>query len=280
MFCWLRVLRVPGSLFFIKYLEDLGYETIDNLPLKLVEAAVFEDREHAIPLAINIDTRSRHFSPQGVITLVERLRSQGVSCQLIFLESDPKILQLRYSETRRAHPLDKGASLKDSLAEERELMGPLKEAADFSLDSSLLTPPELKALVRRRFMFRNHRDLFVDVISFAFRRGVPSDANMVLDMRFLKNPYYDPMLQPLTGEDSSVQSYLEHNPLFGRFLGQVTDLLETILPEVRKEGRAHFVVALGCSGGQHRSVAAAQALFYWLQKNSYQAHLTHRELEI
>lgn len=268
-----------GKSLFLKALEDLGYETIDSLPLRLAEQAILEDRPKETPLAINLDTRSRHFSIEAVQNLLETLKKKSVEHQLVFLDSDPHILKRRYTETRRYHPLNAGHNLERSLEEERLLMQPLKEEAHVLVDTSLLTPPELKKFVRRHFDFKNKRELVVEVISFAFRRGVPTDANLVFDMRFLKNPYYDPSLRNLTGENSSVQIYLEDNPLFGAFLGNITNLLDTMLPAVTEEGRGSFMIAFGCSGGQHRSVVSAQAIYHWLKERGFACDLHHRELD-
>jgi UPF0042 nucleotide-binding protein len=269
-----------GRSLFLRALEDLGCETIDNLPLHIAQSVILKGKRPSRPLAINFDLRSHDFSPDKLLSLIKTLRAQGLACELVFLESQKDILHKRYRQTRRYHPLSTGMNLRHAILKEKKVLAPLREEADFVLDTSLLTPPELIRLVRRRFHFDSRRELFVEVISFAFNRGLPADANFVFDMRFLKNPYYEPGLQGLTGQDPLIQEYIQDAPLFETFFQNLLLFLDPVLSAVREEGRGSFILAFGCSGGRHRSVVASILLGRWLEDKEYQVYVTHRELDV
>lgn len=268
-----------GKSFFLKALEDLGYETIDNLPLSLLQAAVEENRPTERPLAIGIDVRSRHFSAQHILALSKNLKERGVDLTLVFLESDDAVLQKRYRESRRMHPLATGTTLEERIAQERYLLEELKKGADSLIDTSLLTPPEFKALLRERFGFESQRTLTLHLMSFAFREGIPREADMVFDMRFLKNPYYQPDLKVLTGQTAPVQHYLLRDKIFQEFGEMLKKMLGLVLPLIEEEGRGYFVIGFGCSGGQHRSVFTAEWMSAWLRRRGYMVQTYHRELK-
>lgn len=266
-----------GRSVFLKTLEDLGYETIDNLPLFFAEKIIFDDRADSRPLALSVDLRTRDFSVSALQSLLALLQKRGVKHDFIFLESDDNVIERRYQETRRHHPLD-ARTLVDSIKAERLLLDPLKKRAHHVIDTSLLTPIELKGCVRNLFGFESQRIVPFEVVSFSFMHGIPRAANLVFDMRFLKNPHYDPELRTLTGQDSTVQAYLSKMPLFRAFKDQLFIMLETILPSVEQEGRGMFVIAFGCSGGRHRSVAMAESVNLWLLEKGYRVQIQHREL--
>ncbi len=267
-----------GKSLFLKSLEDLGYETIDNLPLSLLQPAIVEKRPAEYPLAIGIDVRSRHFAVPDLLHITQQLRNKGTHLTLTFLESDDLVLQNRYRETRRHHPLVHDSTLAEGILRERKLLKKLKEKADYILDTSLLTPPECRALVRERFAFSNQRTLAIHLLSFAFRKGVPREADMVFDMRFLKNPYYDPQLKSLTGQTHSVKDYLREEPAFQSFGESLKQMLTLMLPPIETEGRDFFTIAFGCTGGQHRSVFTAEWTEQWLSNAGYTTQIHHREL--
>lgn len=262
----------------LNILEDLGYSTIDNLPLNLAYQVICDGDKKKTPLALNIDLRSQNFTTQELTALVERLRGSQKKILLIFLESDSSIIERRYLETRRVHPLGRETSLKELICKEKNLLAPLRKRADHVIDTSLFTPMELKGFIRQLFSFVYQHDLLVDVLSFAYRKGIPREANFVFDMRFLKNPYYEKDLKGLTGRDPRVQNYLSKMPLFQLFKKNLETMLESLVKTVEYEGRGLFVLAFGCSGGQHRSVAMAEECYAWLRRSGYKGRLIHREL--
>ena len=270
-----------GKSLFLKALEDLGYETIDNLPVMLLREVVFDQRKATSvprPLAVGIDVRSRDFEPAHVLQVIHDLRQQGAQIRLVFFESDTPVLERRFRETRRHHPLSEDHDLAKGIAAEAALLSVLREIADDVIDTSLLSPPELKGVVRNRFGFKEQRTLLIQVVSFAFKNGIPREADMLFDMRFLKNPYYEAPLRHLTGQTSAVQNYIGDMPAFQEFIGLVKKTLTLILPSIAEEGRPVFVVGFGCTGGQHRSVFTAQSTFEWLNSQGYSADLYHREI--
>ncbi|WP_031934412.1 RNase adapter RapZ [Candidatus Hepatobacter penaei] len=276
---FLAGLAGAGRSLMLKTLEDLGYETIDNLPLFLAESVIFGDETAQAPFALSIDLRSRYFSVPAVFDLLANLKKKGVAYRFVFLESDDSVIERRYRETRRHHPLSTGKSLSQAIEAERALLAPLKDVADHVLDTSLLNPIELKGLVRNIFGFAKQRPVVFEIMSFSFVGGIPREANLVFDMRFLKNPHYDPNLQSLTGRDQGVQDFLFTLPLFESFGQHLKAMLSLMLPSVVEEGRGMFVIAFGCSGGRHRSVAMAESLYKWLLAQEFYSHIQHRELD-
>jgi UPF0042 nucleotide-binding protein len=268
-----------GRSVVLKTLEDLGYETVDNMPLFLVSSVLKDDQWAQRPFAFSFDLRSRYFSVPAVLELLADLKERHIDGQFVFLDSDDNVIERRYRETRRHHPLSDGQPLAQAIAQERKLLAPLKEAADHVLDTSLLDPIELKAMVRKLFGFEAQKPVIFEVLSFSFVGGIPRQSNLVFDMRFLKNPHYDPDLQSLTGCDREVQEFLETLPLFRSFRDQVTGMLASMLPSVEAEGRGMFVISFGCSGGRHRSVAMAEAVQKWMLDQGVRAQIHHRELD-
>ena len=263
----------------LNILEDLGYTTIDNLPMHLASQVVCKQEADAAPLALSIDMRSQGFTSKGLLALMQDVKESGQSCALVFLDSDNTIIGRRYLETRRVHPLGHALSLQDLVEKERKLLKPLRKQADHVIDTSLLTPLELKGLVRQLFSFSHQRALTIDVVSFAFKKGVPREANFVFDMRFLKNPFYEEALKQLTGQDARVRDYVAQLPLFQLFKNNLQTMLKSLVKAVELEGRGLFVIAFGCSGGQHRSVVMAEECCAWLLKEGFKARLSHRELQ-
>jgi len=261
-------------------LEDMGYRTIDNLPLALVPA--FWDNKKMLqrgPHALALEMPISSVEAEQALTLWQQLKKEHPTAQLIFLESEDGALKRRYRETRRTHPfMAPGRTLEEAIDVERDLLCPFQDVADHVLDTSLLTPIELRTLVRHLFGFKGQRSFWVDVMSFAFGKGVPREANLVFDMRFLKNPHYQPALRDMTGQHAGVQQYLESFPTFQAFNTHMCGLLSTCLPAVKAEGRGLFVLAFGCTGGRHRSVAMAENCYAWLRDQSIDAEIYHREL--
>ena len=268
-----------GRSVVLKTLEDLGYETVDNMPLFLVPKVLLDGKAQERPLAFSFDLRSRYFSVPSVLELLADLKARDTSYHFLFLESDDNVIERRYRETRRHHPLSNGQPLSQAMLEERRLLAPLKEVADHVLDTSLLNPIELKAMVRKLFGFETQKPVIFEILSFSFVGGIPREANLVFDMRFLKNPHYDPELQSLTGCDESVQSFLLSLPLFHAFRDHLIAMLTDMLPCIEAEGRGMFVIAFGCSGGRDRSVAMAESIQKWMLNEGFYAQIHHRELD-
>lgn len=263
----------------LKAFEDLGYESVDNLPLSLL-ANLVGGASPGKPLAIGIDIRTRDFGVEPVLQEIDKLVAQhGQRVRLLFVDCDDDVLCRRYTETRRRHPLAGDRPLLDGIRHERRLILPLRARADIVLDTSTLPPGQLKHLIEGHFGVRREGALVVFVTSFAYRNGLPREADLVFDARFLRNPHYDPVLRPYTGRDRQVADYVAGDADFGRFFDHLTTLLAPLLPRFAAEGKSYLTVAVGCTGGRHRSVVVAEKLAQWLRDRGLPVDLRHRELE-
>lgn len=240
-------------------LEDVGFEAVDNPPLSLLEAVAA--RAARPLLAIGIDSRTDGFDATDVLAARDRLRStSGRTATLVFLTADDEVLIRRFSATRRLHPLAREGRVVEAIAAERRLLAPLAERADHVLDTSVLPLPELRRLVESGIALGGARALVLSLLSFAFPAGLPADADMVFDARFLKNPHYDPMLQPLTGLDENVVRTVQQDADYQPFLQGLMSMLTLLVPRFVAEGKNYATVAIGCTGGQHRSVTVVEDL--------------------
>ncbi len=268
-----------GKTLALKALEDLGYEAVDNLPLSLLGLLV-RPGEPGRPLAIGIDIRTRGFGVSSMLTEMDRLmHGRRLDMRLLFVDCDDDVLGRRYTETRRRHPLAVDRPLIDGIRHERELVSPLKARADLVVDTTSLPPGELKRFLAGHFRLEAKPSLVVFVTSFSYRRGLPREADLVFDSRFLANPHYVAQLRPLTGRDPRVAEYVENDPGFGQFFGALAALLEPLLPRFTAEGKSYLTIAVGCTGGRHRSVVIAEKLAQWLRDHGQAVDLRHRELE-
>lgn len=268
-----------GRLTAIHALEDLGYEIIDNLPLRLVPH-LMNEAQAARPLALGIDVRNRDFSLGALIEALDTLGadpSRNVS--LVYLDARADVLMRRYSETRRRHPLSPEETAEAGILRELEILQPVRSRADVLIDTSELTPHDLRAEISRWFDPDTHGGLSVSVESFSFKRGTPRGLDMVFDGRFLNNPYWEPSLRKMNGRDPEVQAYVGADPNYDHFFTKVHDLVEFLLPQYSKEGKSYLSIGFGCTGGQHRSVALAENLFKALATAGWQVSIRHRELE-
>ena len=265
-----------GRSIALKELEDLGFEAIDNIPLAMLDG--IDADPSGRPLAVGIDTRARDFAVEGVL---ERMTGAATRFDIapVFLHADDEALTRRYSETRRRHPMAPDGSLIAGIEQERRLLEPLRRAADIVIDTSLLTVHDLRRLLRAHFTSDPQEGMSIFVTSFSFRLGLPREADLVFDMRFLSNPHYIEELRPLTGRDEAVGAHIARDPDFASFLEGAATLLRTLLPRYAREGRAYLTIALGCTGGRHRSVFTAEELARLLRKRGWRATLTHRDLE-
>ncbi len=269
-----------GKASILRVLEDLGYETVDNPPLDLLEALVGDG---TLPLAAGIDTRTRGFDAGAALHTLERLRlRQDIVVSLVYATAEEAVLLRRYTETRRRHPLAPGGPLgsrvADGIAREAALLEPLRAAADLVLDTSDLPLPDLRQRIERRFRPDDAPGLSVMVQSFAFPRGLPREADLVFDLRFLRNPHYDADLRPQTGRDAGVAAYIEADPDFPAFWERLVAFLDPLLPRYVQEGKKYLTVALGCTGGRHRSVLVAERLADHLRAQGWRTDVTHREI--
>lgn len=265
----------------LKFLEDQGFEAIDNLPIPLIERFVRLEEGLERDLAIGLDSRTRAFDPIRLGDLVARLgrANSAVAVSLVFFDCDDEALQQRFTETRRRHPLAADRPVQDGIAAERALLGPLKAASDIVIDTTQLALPELKRLLVGHFgTGQQGGGLTVSCVSFAYRRGLPREADLVFDVRFLENPHYVPALKPLTGLDPMVQAHVQADPGFAGFEAGLLALLLPLLPRYRAEGKSYLTLAVGCTGGQHRSVFVAERLARALREAGYEVSTTHREL--
>lgn len=262
----------------LKVLEDVGYEAIDNLPLPYLDPVIQEARPRH-PIAIGIDTRTRAFAVQPVLDEIDRLMSDAsYEIKLVFLDCDDEVLVRRYTETRRRHPLAQGRPVLDGIQAERRLLAPLRGRADLTLDTSVSTPAELRRFLQGHFGLERSAGLAIFVTSFSFRNGLPREADLVFDVRFLSNPHYDPVLRPLTGLDPAVVAHVEADPGYAAFFTHLQELIGPLLPRYEAEGKSYLTIAIGCTGGRHRSVAVTENLARWLRASGREVSWGHRDL--
>jgi len=263
----------------INVLEDLGFEAIDNLPLSMLPR-LLDGPPPARPMALGLDVRNRDFSVNALIETIDRLGGMsGVSPELLYLDAQRDVLLRRYSETRRRHPMSPGESPDEGIRRELDLLVPIRARADILIETSELSPHDLRAELERFFAGKDGRALAVSVNSFSYKRGLPRGMDMVFDCRFLRNPYWNPALRTLDGRDVDVADYIFQDPRANPFFEKLRELTEMLLPAYREEGKAHFAIGFGCTGGQHRSVALAEILAKALADGGWQVSIRHRELE-
>lgn len=262
----------------INVFEDLGFDTISNLPLSLFDRVV--SGPGTMPrLALGLDVRNRDFSVDGMVAALESIAAADVATELLYLDCRTDVLLRRYSETRRRHPLAPSESPSVGIARELELLGPIRDRADHLIDTSDMTPHDLKAEIGRRFAEDGAAELVLSVESFSYKRGLPRGVDMIFDVRFLANPHWEPSLRALDGRDQRVAAFVEADARFFDFFTKLCDLVESLLPAFKAEGKTYLSVGLGCTGGQHRSVAVAEKLANALAEKGLQVSTRHRELE-
>jgi RNase adapter protein RapZ len=260
--------------------EDMGFYCVDNLPVELIpifaelhaagegdftRAALLVDAREGLQLE-KLPPLLRHLKKDHPITLV-------------FIEAGEDALLRRYSETRRPHPLGRNFSVRESLAHERALMAPIRKLADLTIDTSRFNVHELRHFITERFKSTDHRPMMVSVVSFGYRYGVPTDADLVFDVRFLPNPHFVPRLRPFTGQDSKVRRYIRSFPQTGEFLRRIAGLLTYLIPHYIHEGKSYLTIAFGCTGGKHRSVMMSEAIHKSLAARNIAAKVLHRDIE-
>ena len=263
----------------IRVLEDLGYEAIDNMPLRLL-CALLENPGSDAPLALGIDPRNRDFSITSVMDALGQISAvPGLVPELLYLDCSTDVLLKRFSETRRRHPLAAADRVEAGIQREMELLAPLRARADVLVDTTDRNVHQLRAEVEHWFSPGGQTQLAVSVQSFSYKRGLPRSVDMVFDCRFLKNPYWDPQLRDQNGKDHAVQAHVQGDPRAAEFETKVRDMVLWLLPAFLQEGKSHLSVAFGCTGGQHRSVVMAESLTAALAQAGWQVSIRHRELD-
>ena len=263
----------------INALEDLGFETINNIPLSLLER-VLEGPSSMPPLALGIDVRNRDFSQERMLSVLDRIADdEAIDADVLFLDCREDVLIARYSETRRRHPLAPSETPQVGIAREMELLAPVRTIADHVIDTTDMTPHQLRAEIERLFAKDGSADMSVSVESFSYKRGLPRGLDMVFDARFLANPHWDPALRAGDGRDADVVAYVEADARFVGFFTKLSDMMLSLLPAFKEEGKTYVSVGIGCTGGQHRSVAVAEKLANALAEKGWRVSTRHRELE-
>ncbi|MDJ0275764.1 RNase adapter RapZ [Sphingomonas sp. 2R-10] len=266
-----------GKSTVLKTLEDSGWDIVDNLPLRLLGqliAATPADAER--PLAVGIGTRTRDFDAEQIVAAIRARPDFGVS--VLFLDSSQAELERRYNETRRRHPLALDRTAADGIESEREVLEPLRAFANRLLDTTNFSRADLAQWTRDTFAEPGSSEPVLSVLSFGFARGVPRNADIVLDMRFLRNPHWDPVLRPGTGLDADVAAYVRADPAYDAAIASFETMLLTLLPRYQAEGKSYVTIAFGCTGGRHRSVHVAERMGAWLRGNGFSPTIHHRDL--
>ncbi len=262
----------------LKCFEDLGFEAVDNLPLALFRMLVQGRSDSERRVAIGIDSRTRDFSAEGLLEAIAAMQKRDLPSFLLFFDCDDEVLIRRYNETRRRHPMAADRPVSDGIGFERQLLAPLRDAADLVIDTSMLAPGDLQRLLQHKFASPTTAPhLTVTVQSFSYKYGVPREADLVFDVRFLRNPYYVESLRNFDGRDCNVAAYIAADPDFPRFFDDLTRLIRPLLPRFLAEGKSYLTIAIGCTGGQHRSVFVAERLGKWLKDQDFTIGITHRE---
>jgi UPF0042 nucleotide-binding protein len=264
----------------INALEDFGYEAIDNIPLTLIPRLLQNSDTHHKPIALGIDTRNRDFSTQALMKTRDFCKELPyVESTLLFLDCDTATLGRRYSETRRRHPMAPHDSPHDGILRDKQMLSEVQQNADVLIDTSALTVHDLKAEMESHFLIGGSLGIAVSVQSFSYKRGLPQGLDMAFDCRFLRNPHWDPALRAHTGQTESVQKFVKADERFNGFYERILDLCQFTLPAYKAEGKAHFSIGFGCTGGKHRSVTLTETLASALAEEGWQVSIRHRELE-
>lgn len=262
--------------------EDAGFHCIDNMPIELVSEFLIPDQTPSKKVAgwaFGMDLRDSRFV-SGHADLCRKLEKNGYRTNTLFLDTDEQVLTQRFSQTRRRHPLGEGGTLVEAIRKEKKLLSPLRTKADHLIDTTHFSVHELKfAILNIARQYTAIPDMSINVVSFGFKRGTPPNADMIVDVRFLPNPYFVPELKSKSGETKEVQAYVLGEPETERFLAKYLDLLDYLVPRYTKEGKAYLTIAVGCTGGMHRSVVIAQKVYEHIQRHRHPVRLMHRDLQ-
>jgi RNase adapter protein RapZ len=269
-----------GKASVLRALEDLGYEAVDNLPLSLLSNLVRPGDRLGRPLAIGVDIRTRDFAVDPLLRAIDGLMTQtGVAPRLLFVDCEDEALQRRFTETRRRHPLADDRPIVDGIRLERAFMARIQERANVVIDTTSMKLGDFKRAMKEYFGLDRGPDMLVTVMSFSYQGGVPREADIVIDTRFLDNPHYVPELSGLSGKDAAVAAYVAKDPGFAPFLTGFKSWLAPLFPRFEREGKSYLTIAIGCTGGRHRSVAVAETVAEWLRGLGRQVSLRHRDID-
>ena len=267
-----------GKSVALRALEDLGYYCVDNIPVNLLPTLTHTVVDEYDQVAVSIDVRNLPKDPDELVEILDYLPSSW-SMTIVYLDASDDMLVKRFSETRRLHPLAKlNKSLADAIQAEKELLAPITERADLYIDTDRLSIHQLAELIRERILGKKSSRLVLVFESFGFKHGIPKDADYVFDVRFLPNPHWEPDLKHLTGLDSPVEAFLGSQPIVTKFIWQIQNLLDTWMPHLERNNRSYVTIAIGCTGGQHRSVFVAQSLAKIYSDKHPDVQIRHREL--
>jgi UPF0042 nucleotide-binding protein len=266
----------------LRAFEDISYHAIDNLPLTMLGRLLSDpDRDMTnVPVAVGIDSRTLHFSPDLFLKEVKALKAvDNIELQVLFMDASNDVLMKRFSETRRKHPLEHGKPLRQAIKEERQLMAELRQALDGIIDTSERSSTDTRRVVSERFAHDGDKSLVITTMSFGFSKGVPRDVDLVFDVRFLRNPHYVAELKAHTGQDEAVANYVRADEGFASFVEKVKDMIEFLLPRYEVEGKSYLTIAFGCTGGKHRSVMMAETIANLINQGGYKTNIYHRDIE-
>lgn len=267
-----------GKTVVLRVLEDLGYYCVDNLPVNLLPALSHSLSQNYEQVAVSIDVRNIPESEQELVENLDFL-PKNVNTTVLYIDAKDEVLIRRYSETRRLHPLaKKEAGLPEAIQEERKLLDAIATRADLFIDTSDLNVHQLTEMVREKILGKSDKELVITFESFGFKYGVPNDIDFVFDARFLPNPHWEPALRPLTGLDLPVIEYLEAEPLVNKFIFQINNFMSTWLPHLERNNRSYLTIAIGCTGGKHRSVYIAESLAKLYRSRENDVKTRHREI--
>lgn len=270
-----------GKSVALHVLEDLGFYCIDNIPVTLLRSFIDDitQREDSAfeNVGIGLDARNRPSDIAAVPALIQKMRDDGIACEIIFLQTDDKVLLSRFSETRRKHPLtDQTTGLEEAIAKERQLLGPIINSAELVIDTTRMTVYALRQQIRERVAPRTPGAVSILIESFGYKNGLPANADFVFDVRCLPNPYWESQLRPLSGKDAPVRDFLDAQPLVQEMVDAIVEFLEVWIPRYQDFQRSYLTVAIGCTGGMHRSVYVVEAIAKRLAKFQIRTH--HNEL--
>lgn len=270
-----------GKSTILQALEDVGYEAVDNLPTNLLTALIETQETHdrpKRPLVVGIDMRTRGFKVSRLVRVIEDLRDRDdLELTVVYMDCDEASLINRFSETRRKHPAAMHVPVKDGIRLERDIMTPLQDVADFVFETSGMTVHEARRRFTEVFSAEDQQSLTISCMSFGFSKGIPRGADLVFDVRFLKNPHYEKALRPLTGTDPNVQAFIASDDEFAPFIERLKSFALPLLPLYEKEGKGYLTIAIGCTGGKHRSVFCTETLAKILTDAGYNSNILHRD---
>jgi UPF0042 nucleotide-binding protein len=267
----------------LKILEDYGFEAVDNIPLNFIPALLVNGSSQSTAkknnkIAIGIDARTRDFDEKTLLEYASQLKSSDYLVSIVFVDCADETLIKRFTETRRKHPLSNGLSIIDGIKMERQLLTDIRKKSDLLIDTTGLSISDLSLVLSRRLGLKNANRLTLSLLSFGFRNGLPAEADTILDVRFLSNPHYNEQLRPLDGRNKEIGAFIEDDPRFSIFFNGFKNFLDPLLPFYADEGKSYLTIAIGCTGGKHRSVFVAERLNNWLKRRDFIVTLRHRDL--